>query len=227
MRRRPEDDADPAEIADLVALADGSIAPERRAGFETRVAASDELADRLAGQQRAVALVRTAAAEVGAAPASLRARIEPARRARRAPARRRLIAVGSAAAVAVAVAIAVAVLRAGASGQELRAALTPTGLVPGATGHATLAKTPSGWQIELYTKGLPRRDGGRFYEAWLRNSAGALVPIGTFNDGSHEVLLWAGVSPEEFSTLTVTREQTDGSQDSSGEKVLVGTAKPG
>jgi hypothetical protein len=32
------------------------------------------------------------------------------------------------------------------------------------------------------------------------------------------------VSPEQFGTLTVTREQANGDQASSGEKVLVGTA---
>ena len=49
-------------------------------------------------------------------------------------------------------------------------------LVPGAKGEATLTKTSSGWRIELDATGLPRLDGGRFYEAWLRNAAGVLVP---------------------------------------------------
>ena len=35
-------------------------------------------------------------------------------------------------------------------------------------------------------------------------------------------MLWAGVSPRDFPTLTVTREQADGDQASSGEKVLAG-----
>ena len=72
----------------------------------------------------------------------------------------------------------------------------------------------------------PRREGSRFYEAWLRNAQGVLVPIGTFNDG-RSVTLWAGVSPKDFSTLTVTRELADGDQASSGEKVLVGTVSSG
>ena len=92
----------------------------------------------------------------------------------------------------------------------------------GSGANATLTKTASGWQIELDASGLPRLDDGRFYEAWLKNGAGVLVPIGTFNEG-HEVTLWAGVSPKEFTTLTVTRERADGDQTSSGEKVLVGT----
>jgi hypothetical protein len=49
-----------------------------------------------------------------------------------------------------------------------------------------------------------------------------LVPIGTFNQGP-KVILWAGVPPTTFTTLTVTREQANGDQQSSGEKVLVGT----
>jgi hypothetical protein len=97
-------------------------------------------------------------------------------------------------------------------------------LAPGAKGQATLTKSPSGWRIELSATGLPRLDRGRFYEAWLRNDAGVLVPVGTFNDG-HRVTLWAGVPPTAFTTLTVTRERADGDQRSSGEKVLVGTVR--
>ena len=98
--------------------------------------------------------------------------------------------------------------------------------MPGARGEATLTKTASGWRIELDATGLPRLAGGRFYEAWLRNPAGVLVPIGTFNE-SRKVTLWAGVSPKLFSMLTVTREQADGDQTSSGEKVLVGRVDTG
>ena len=47
------------------------------------------------------------------------------------------------------------------------------------------------------------------------------MPIGTFNEG-RDVTLWAGVSPEDFTTLTVTRELADGDQASSGETVLIG-----
>ena len=55
---------------------------------------------------------------------------------------------------------------------------------------------------------------------------GLLVPVGTFND-AREVTLWAGVSPKDFTTLTVTRERADGDQASSGEKVLVGQVRAG
>ena len=109
---------------------------------------------------------------------------------------------------------------------SFHAALAPTDLAPGADGGATLTKTSSGWRIELDATGLPRLDSGRFYEAWLKNDAGTLVPIGTFNEGQ-DVTLWAGVSPVDFPTLTVTREEADGDQASSGEKVLVGTVTTG
>ena len=98
--------------------------------------------------------------------------------------------------------------------------------MPEASGEATLTKTSSGWRIELDAAGLPRLEGGRFYQAWLRNAGGVLVPIGTFNEG-RDVTLWAGVSPKDFRTLTVTREQADGEQASSGERVLVGTVDTG
>ena len=46
------------------------------------------------------------------------------------------------------------------------------------------------------------------------------MPVGTFNEG-RKVTLWAGVSPEGFTALSVTREEADGNQASSGRKVLV------
>ena len=216
-RRDPSGD----EPVELAPLADGSLGPERRAALEARVAASPELAEQLSVQERAVALTRGAAAEVEA-PATLRARVDAQQRPRRAPARGRLVLAGaSAAVVAAVVGIGLVTFDSGTSGTQLGAALAPTGLVPRARGDATLTRTSSGWRITLHASGLPRRGNGRFYEAWLRNAAGVLVPIGTFNDGT-KVTLWAGVSPKEFTTLTVTREQADGNQASSGQKVLVG-----
>jgi hypothetical protein len=224
MRRRREDGDGGEEVAELAALADGSLASERRAPLEAKVAASSELAEQLAEQERALALSRSAVAGVEA-PAALRTRVEAQRRARRV-APRRLVVIGASATAVLAVAIALVVSRSGTSGQHLHAALAATALLPGANGQATLTKTSSGWRIELDAAGLPRLAGGRFYEAWLRNAAGTLVPIGTFNDG-RDVTLWAGVSPSDFPTLTVTRERADGDQTSSGEKVLVGRVTTG
>jgi anti-sigma-K factor RskA len=210
----------------LAALADGSLPADRRAELEDRVAASPELADRLAEQQRAVSLARSAAAEVRA-PDDLRVRVEVRRHARAARAPRRLLLAGAAAAAVVAViAVGFVVFGSSSSAEQFHAALAATPSAPGASGEATLTKTSSGWRIQLDASGLPRLDGGRFYQAWLRNGAGVLVPIGTFNQ-ARKVILWGGVSPKQFRTLTVTREQANGDQASSGEKVLVGTAEPG
>jgi hypothetical protein len=218
LRRRGTDE----EVFELAALADGSLAPDRRAALEAQVAASPELAEQLAEQRRAVALAQSAAAEVDA-PASLRARVEAQRRPQRSPRPNRVIWIGGLAAASVAaVVIGLTVGRSGSSNPGFHAALAATDLAPGASGDATLTKTDAGWRIELDVTGLPRRDGRLFYEAWLKNAAGTLVPIGTFNEGGN-VILWAGVSPKDFTTLTVTREQADGDQTSSGEKVLVGT----
>lgn len=103
------------------------------------------------------------------------------------------------------------------------ASLRGTELVGDATGDVTMTRTASGWRIELHASGLPRRADGEFYEAWLKDAAGRLVPIGTFNDG-RDVVLWAGVPPTLFPTITVTRELADGNQASSGQVVLVGRA---
>jgi len=226
VRRRRDEEARGQEIAELAALADGSLAPERRAEIQAQVDASAELAGRLAEQERAVALMRSAADQVEA-PATLRARIDAQRRRRRVPAPRRLALVGAVAAAGVAaIAVGVGVFGSSTSGESFQAALQATDLAPGARGEATLTKMSSGWRIELDATGLPRRDGGRFYEAWLRNPAGVLVPVGTFNEGRN-VTLWAGVRPTDFTTLTVTRELADGNQASSGQKVLVGTVQTG
>jgi len=105
---------------------------------------------------------------------------------------------------------------------QYAASLAGTKLAPDASGDVTLTKTTSGWKIRLHASGLPRRDNGTYYEAWLKSSAGVLVPIGTFNQ-LDDVTLWAGVPPSAYPTLTVTRQLANGDQASSGQAVLVGT----
>jgi hypothetical protein len=226
MRRGRDNEADGRGVAELAALADGSLAPERRAELEGRIETSPILADRLAEQERAVALLRGAGDEVEA-PAALRGRLEAQRSSRTVGTPpRRLVLAGLGAAAVAAVAVGVAVVGSGSHGARYQAALAPTPLAAGARGDASLTRTPSGWRIQLHATGLPRLAGDRFYEAWLRSSAGVLVPIGTFNDGRN-VTLWAGVSPASYTVLTVTREQADGNQASSGQKVLVGPIRTG
>lgn len=105
------------------------------------------------------------------------------------------------------------------SDPQFMVALGPQG------GTVTVDRTDSGWRIELDAEDLPRLDNGEFYQAWLRADDGTLVPIGTFNEGT-DVILWAGVSPVDYPTFTVTREKADGDQASSGDRVLGGVIEP-
>src|SRR5437773_11995157 len=66
-------------MADLCALADGTLPAERRAEVEARVDASPELQELLERQRRAVLAAQSLAAED--VPASLQARVEAQRRA--------------------------------------------------------------------------------------------------------------------------------------------------
>jgi Anti-sigma-K factor rskA len=150
-----------------------------------------------------------------------------ARHERRALDRRRLLAV--AAAVVIVLAGATIAFRPrkhnGPAAQHFAMSLTATPLAPRAAGDASLTKTPSGWRVELHATGLTRLDNGKYYQAWLKNAAGVLVPIGTFND-ARNVTLWSGASPVDFPTLTITIEAADGNQASSGQRVAIGTITP-
>ncbi|RHW27451.1 hypothetical protein D0Z08_09920 [Nocardioides immobilis] len=123
-------------------------------------------------------------------------------------------------ALAVALVVGWLVLRDEEGDPDLAVALSGSG----GTASGDIKKLPSGWRIELDAD-LPRLDDGDYYQAWLSDDAGTLVPIGTFNEGE-DVVLWAGVSPLEFTTLTVTRERADGDQDSSGDRILSGEIEP-
>ncbi len=139
--------------------------------------------------------------------------------------RRPAIAFGSLAAVAAAAVAVIVIAVSNNSGpQPLHFAMVVHGtpLAPRAQGDASLTKTTSGWRIVLHATGLPRLDNGRYYQAWVKNAAGILVPVGTFND-ARNVTLWSGVPVTEFRTLTVTQQQANGNPASSGRKVLVGT----
>jgi anti-sigma-K factor RskA len=106
---------------------------------------------------------------------------------------------------------------------EYSASLSGTALAPNASGSVTLTKTVSGWKIHLHASGLPRRDNGAYYEAWLKDSDGVLVPVGTFNQPD-DVTLWAGVPPTSHPTFTITRQLDNGNPASTGQVVLVGAA---
>ena len=102
--RRPNQRSEPG-LAELAALADGSLPSDRRLPLEERVAASPELAAVLAEQERALAIVRAAAVEVEA-PSGLHRRIELARGSRSGRGGRRLVVIAAGAAAAAATALA-------------------------------------------------------------------------------------------------------------------------
>jgi Anti-sigma-K factor rskA len=131
---------------------------------------------------------------------------------------------GVAAAVLVAIVIVLGTRGGGPAVQRFAMIVSGTSLAPGAHGSATLTKTSAGWEIRLSATGLPHLARGRYYEAWLKNAAGILVPVGTFND-ARQVTLWAGVPVTEFPTLTVTEQRAGGNPASSGRRVLTGTIR--
>jgi Anti-sigma-K factor rskA, C-terminal len=134
---------------------------------------------------------------------------------------------GLAAAAAVALVAIVIVTSGKTSPKPLHFAMVVSGtqLAPRAKGTASLTKTVSGWKIQLTATGLPHIQNGRYYQAWLKNDAGILVPVGTFND-AQKVTLWSGVPVTKFRTLTVTLQLANGNPVSSGKRVLIGRIVP-
>jgi hypothetical protein len=153
-------------------------------------------------------------AEAAAKPARARWRL-----------RRPVFAFSGLAAAAAAIAVALVLALSSSSPAPLRFAMVVSGtsLAPGAHGSATLTKTESGWRIDLSATGLPHLANGRYYQAWLKNAAGVLVPVGTFNDARH-VTLWSGAPVTQFRSFSVTVQQANGNPASSGRRVLVGIA---
>jgi len=132
------------------------------------------------------------------------------------------VAVGAAAATA----ITLVATRDSTPSPDSTIAMAGTDLAPGLVGSAQLTVVSSGVRISFALPGLPRRDGGEFYQVWLKNCDGTeLVPAGSFHD-LDGVVAWAGVSPVDFPMLTVTREAAappkDPAQGTSGEVVATG-----
>lgn len=142
--------------------------------------------------------------------------------------RRRWLTVAGAAVVGAAAAaiITVAVTRDSSTPADASVAMSGTELAPGIAGEAQLTAVSSGVKIELKVPGLPRRDGGEFYQVWLKSCDGTqLVPAGSFHE-LDDAVAWAGVSPDDFPLITVTKEVVappkDAAQGSSGEVVVAG-----
>jgi len=142
----------------------------------------------------------------------------------RMPHRRRRVAslFAVAAMVAVAVVIGSVVLIGSSTKVDYAGKLRATGLAPGAHASVAITRTDAGFRVRLDARRLPPLEHGEFYEAWMKDPAGTLVPIGTFSSSDGRVTLWSGVSPDDFPTLTITIEPSDNNQASSGQRVLMG-----
>jgi hypothetical protein len=149
------------------------------------------------------------------------------RRGFRWPFRRPALVLGGFATAAAAIVVAIVLAVGSSSPAPLQFAMVVSGtsLAPGAHGSATLTKMSSGWEIQLSATGLPHLANGRYYQAWLKNAAGILVPVGTFNDAEH-VILWSGAPVTQFRAFSVTEQLANGNPVSSGRRVLVGIAHP-
>jgi anti-sigma-K factor RskA len=196
---------EPQEAAELALLADVL------ADASTWVEPGDGLED---------AVLRAVSDDEPTATSSL---TSVAPKARRSAGRRWRFAVpasGAAAVIAIVVA-AVSITRGGTS-PDYEAQLRATMLAPEAHASADIMREESGFRITLDAEGLPALRAGEYYQAWLKNPSGTLVPIGTFSSSDGLVTLWSSVSPERFPTITVTIEATDNEQGSSGRRVLIG-----
>ena len=126
------------ELADLCALADGTLPPDRRADVEARVSASLELQELLERQRRAVAATR--ALESEPVPASLVGAVGRGRTARGRKPRWLVARVATAGALAAVLAVAAAVVLSGGPGSPTVAdaarfaAEAPAGTAPAPAG---------------------------------------------------------------------------------------------
>jgi hypothetical protein len=159
---------------------------------------------------------------VPAAPTSTTRSINATRSRRARPRRRVVLSAFGAAAAAVAIIVGVVVVTQANNAPDYQAQLSATGLAPGAHASADITNNNAGFRITLNARGLPPLQRGEYYQAWLKNAAGILVPVGTFSSSDGTVTLWSGVSPRAFPTITVTIETPDNDQASSGRRVLVG-----
>jgi len=181
----------------------------------TWAAPTDQLEDAV------VQAVEAAPSPTAATPGRTRVRHEPSRR------RRRLALSAIAAAAAVAISLGTLVTFQGTTSPDYTAQLSATGIAPRAQASADITRNNAGFRIMLHADGLPKLPAGEYYQAWLKNATGTLVPIGTFSSSDACVTLWSGVSPSVFPTLTVPIEKTDNDQNSSGRRVLVGQVHAG
>jgi hypothetical protein len=208
----PDEAADVAFLAAL--LADPSTWAEPSTDLEASVLRA--VAD---------AELSSDSAETSASVTSIASGTPRSTRRRSSPSRRRVVWSVVAAAAAVLIALGVVTVVRRDTNTDFQARLTATALAPGASGTVDVTHNRAGFRVDLDARGLPPLRNGDFYQAWLKNSAGTLVPIGSFSSSDANVTLWSGVSPADYPGISVTIEPADNDQRSSGRRVLVGTLR--
>jgi hypothetical protein len=165
-------------------------------------------------------------------PADLRERLHatvvaggaPVQLSRRRPRLAPLLAVAAGVVLLAALVIGMVVTRSGSPAPVATSALAGTSLAPGASASATAHANQSGFRINLDVRNLRPAPTGFFYQAWLKDASGHLVAIGTFHarQGGSGIVLWSGVDPHRYTTMTVTIQQEGSAPVSSGRIVLKG-----
>jgi anti-sigma factor RsiW len=141
------------EVADLCALADGTLPPDRRAEVEARVAASPELQDLLERQRRAVQAMQSLAADD--VPESLRTAVDERRRARPSRARRLVPRVALAVGVAAAAVIAAILLSGGPGAPTIADAARLATEPPASPAPASVGKSATRLAVQIEGVSFP------------------------------------------------------------------------
>jgi hypothetical protein len=102
-------------------------------------------------------------------------------------------------------------------------AVVGTELAPTAAGTVAFGPRDSGWWIRLDVSRLPPAPEGTYYEGWVGDGSHE-VSVGTFHmrDGGEPVVLWSGVSLDEYPELKVTLQAEEGGAGATEDIYLVG-----
>jgi anti-sigma-K factor RskA len=107
-------------------------------------------------------------------------------------------------------------------------ALTATSAAPRAGGELRGEQIGDNLKVELEAWGLPKLEGGEYYEMWYAKEGGERISCGTFRaePGAHTtVSMSAPASAVAYPKIEVTLEPDDGNPGSSGEVVLKGSLR--
>lgn len=107
-------------------------------------------------------------------------------------------------------------------GPDETIALSPTGIVPEASGEVRVSESGSNYDVVLEVQRLPEPPGDGFYELWFVGDEGR-TSAGTFrtsSEGRATVRLTVPSNPRTYERLGITYEPADGDPMPSGEKIL-------